>query len=66
MGVGSGGASSTPGVARLSLSTHRAQPLPLVRASEDLLSRAACERVGPPTEASAKTRSLSIAEGIGV
>jgi hypothetical protein len=66
MAISSRGARHPPGVARLSLSTHRAEPIPLVRALENLLSGSAVDRVGPTTEALGKVRSLSVAEGSGI
>ena len=66
MATSSRGASNSPGVARRSLSSNRAEPIPLVRTSEDLLFRSASDRIGPATEASGQVRALSVAEANGV
>ena len=66
MATDSRDASGPPGVARLGLSTDRAEPVPLVWTSADLLSRSALDQVGSATDASGKVRSLSVAEGTGV
>jgi hypothetical protein len=66
MASGRRGASNSPAAPRLSLSTDRAEPIPLVRTSEDLLSRSALARLGLATEASGRVKSLSVAESIGI
>jgi hypothetical protein len=56
-------ASRSPGVARLRLSPHRAEPISLVRASKDLLSATAVHGIKFAKGAVYKERFLRVAEG---